>query len=128
MSLSQYFEQTEGLGVLATADAEGNVDLAVYGRPHVMDEETIAFIMRKRLSLQNLQSNPKAAYMFVENGKGYSGKRLYLTKINEQTDPELIEKFRRSHHGTSPEGDRPAACLVTFSITRTRPLVGDAKE
>ena len=110
MDLQTYFEQTKGMGVLATSDSEGNVDLAIYGRPHVIDENTIAFIMRERLSFANLQSNPKAAYMFVEKTEGYKGTRLYLTKINQQSDLEIIEKFRELAKNTKktivlPEGE-----------------------
>jgi hypothetical protein len=92
MNMQEYFEKTQGLGILATANSEGEVDLAIYARPHVLDETTIAFIMREHLSFKNLQSNPKAAYMFVEKGKGYSGKRLYLTKIREESDPDTINE------------------------------------
>ena len=44
MSLRDYFENTQGFGVLATADADGAVDVAVYARPHVIDDHTVAFI------------------------------------------------------------------------------------
>jgi hypothetical protein len=86
MDLQEYFEKHKGSGILATADADGNVDLAVYARPHVNDDETLAFIMRDRLSHQNLQSNPRAAYIFLEEGRSYRGKRLYLTRSSEETD------------------------------------------
>ena len=36
--LSEYFEKTKGTGILATADAEGHVNVAVYARPHVPDD------------------------------------------------------------------------------------------
>ncbi|HPI23199.1 MAG TPA: pyridoxamine 5'-phosphate oxidase family protein, partial [Spirochaetota bacterium] len=45
MDLKDYFETRQGTGVLATADAQGNVDAALYSRPHVMDDGTVAFIM-----------------------------------------------------------------------------------
>jgi len=123
MSLAEYFEAKEGLGVLATADSEGNVDLAVYGRPHVIDQTTVAFIMRDRLSHRNLESNPKAAYMFAEKGQGYNGKRLYLTMTGQETDPELIESFsrRKKRHDRPTDEKR---YLVYFRIDRERPLVG----
>jgi len=70
--LKTYFENTEGIGVLSTADAEGRVDAAVYSRPHSMEDGTLAFIMRDRLTHRNLQSNPHAAYLFIEKG-GVSG-------------------------------------------------------
>ena len=84
MELSEYFEKTNGHGVLATADSSGNVDVAIYARPHFMDDDTIAFIMANRLTHANLQSNPHAAYLFIESGTGYRGKRLFLIKIQEQ--------------------------------------------
>ena len=80
MSLKKYFEATKGFGVLATASADGSVDVAVYARPHVVDAETLAFIMADRLSHRNLQSNPHAAYLFREGATGDAGKRLHLTR------------------------------------------------
>ena len=73
MELSKYFEEAKGSGILATADSEGKVDVAVYARPHFLDDGSLAFIMRDRLSYQNLQSNPQAAYMFIEDKPGHCG-------------------------------------------------------
>jgi hypothetical protein len=128
MSMQEYFVNTKGTGILATANADGVVDLAVYARPHVLDEETISFIMRDRLSHTNLQSNPHAAYLFHEAGGGYKGKRLYLTKTGEETDPEKIAAVRRRQKPvgcTDEEGE--SQFLVTFHIDGTRPLVGDSE-
>ncbi|MHC4619751.1 MAG: pyridoxamine 5'-phosphate oxidase family protein [Planctomycetota bacterium] len=124
MNLYDYFENAQGLGVLATADAEGKVDAAVYARPHVIDETTAAFIMRERLTHQNLQANPHAAYLFVQKGEGYLGKRLYLTKLREETDPAMINSLRRrTPRVCKPEGSKEY--LVYFRIDKIRPLVGD---
>ncbi len=124
MNLSDYFENAQGTGILATANSEGQVDVAIYSRPHVTDEDKVAFIMRPRFTHDNLQSNPHAAYMFIEEGPGYKGKRLYLTKLREETDPELIDSLRRKdrkHYTKSEE----KSFLVYFHIDRIRPLVGD---
>jgi hypothetical protein len=123
MSLGEYFENTKGLGVLATSDAEGNVNTALYGRPHVMDENTVAFIMNERMSYANVQANPRAAFMFVEHTEGYKGKRLYLKKTKESDDQELIASMRRCEHGKKT-GEPVQKHLVYFEIDRTRPLVG----
>jgi hypothetical protein len=122
--LSDYFENTEGLGVLGTADREGAVDLAIYARPHVVDETTIAFVMSDRLSHRNLTSNPHAAYLFVEVGKGYKGKRLYLTFMREETDPQQIEAMRREGRKEHDYGDAKRF-LAYFHVEKVRPLVGD---
>ena len=125
MSLLDYFENVQGLGILATADSDGMVDLAIYARPHVIDETTVAFVMRERLSRQNLKSNPNAAYMFVEQGEGYVGKRLYLTKTREETNTSLIEEFRRKQPEICAADDDSNKYLVFFQINDVRPLVGD---
>ena len=36
MKLSEYFEKTQGIGVLATTDASGQVNQAIYSRPHFL--------------------------------------------------------------------------------------------
>jgi Pyridoxamine 5'-phosphate oxidase len=125
MSLSGYFEKVQGLGVLATADSDGMVDLAVYAKPYVVDETTVAFVMRERLTHQNLKSNPHAAYMFVEKGEGYSGKRLYLTKIREETNTSVVEMLRKKQPEICSAYDDSNKYLVHFHVDTVWPLVGD---
>jgi hypothetical protein len=124
MNLSGYFENTEGTGILATADSNGNVDIALYARPHAIDEQTVAFIMNEHLSYKNLTSNPKAAYLFLEEGTGYSGKRLYLTKIREDTDAELITSMKRRKSSKYSEIESKKY-LVYFRVDKVRALKGD---
>jgi len=51
---------------------------------------------------------------------------MYLTKIKEDSDPELIDKMRRRKGGEmnddSMEGQR---FLVYFHIDKVLPLIGD---
>ena len=125
MDIKSYFENTEGVGVLATADAEGRVDAAIYSRPHVMDPDTVAFIMRDRLTHHNLQSNPNAAYLFMEAGEKFIGKRLFLTKIREEQDTELAYKLRRRKY---PENKQEPLFLAFFRIDKILPLIGPGED
>lgn len=127
MKLSEYFEQADGFGVMSTADAQGYVNAAIYSRPHFCDEETVAFIMADRLTHKNLESNPHAAYLFRESGGRFTGKRLYLTKIREEQDHELIERLRRRKHG-SEEGGSDKRFLVYFHIDKVLPLLGEKEK
>ena len=120
MDLKDYFEGTQGRGVLATADSEGKVDAAVYSRPHVMDDGTAAFIMRERLTHENLKSNPHAAYLFMEKSEKFVGKRLFLTKIREEQDTDLARSLRRRQY---PDDGEPLY-LVYFKIDKILPLIG----
>ncbi|HPQ61132.1 MAG TPA: pyridoxamine 5'-phosphate oxidase family protein [Syntrophales bacterium] len=124
-----YFETKKGLGILATADKSGRVDLALYARPHVVDSETVVFVMTGRRTHENLKVNPYAAYLFKEEGKGYRGIRFYLTKIREETDPEKIEVYRRrTVHYPEPERAEKELYLVYFRVNEIRPLVGSGPE
>ena len=122
MNLHEYFENTKGTGVLATSDSDGKVDAAVYARPHVMEDGTLAMIMRDRLTHHNLQSNSHAAYLFREDGRGYRGKRLFLTKIREEQDTELLNSLRRREYTDTKE---EAKFLVFFKVDKELPLIGD---
>lgn len=125
MDLAEYFENAKGTGVLATAGAEGEVDGAIYARPHFLDDQTVAFIMADRLSHRNVTANPHAAYIFIERGDGFQGKRLHLTKIGEETDAAKIAAIRRRPLPRECGVDDEPRFLVTFRIDRVRPLVGD---
>jgi hypothetical protein len=92
MDLKEYFESTEGFGVLSTADENGKVNAAVYTKPHVIDDARVAFIMGDKLTHANTQKNPQAMFLFREEGPGYEGKRLYLKKESETDDADLIKK------------------------------------
>lgn len=125
MKLSEYFEQAKGIGVLATADAQGKVNVAIYARPHFLDEHddsTCAFVMSDRVSHDNVQSNPHAAYLFAEQGADYVGKRLTLTPVREETDIGKIQAIRR--RSVPPVSEEGSKYLVYFRIDAVRPLIG----
>ncbi len=126
MKLSEYFETTLGRGILATADSAGIVDAAVYSRPHFVDEETAVWIMTDRLTHANLQSNPHAAYIFAEAAENaFVGKRLYLTKIREDSDPATIHNFKwRKTYRIPEDVQKEKRFVVFFHVDKVLPLVG----
>lgn len=125
MDLANYFASVKGTGVLATADNAGRVDTALYSRPHFMEDGTVAFIMRDRLSHANLQTNPHASYLFVEEGRGYQGKRLYLRKVREEKETERLYALRRRRYPSDDDPEQDPKFLVFFQLENVRPLVGD---
>ncbi len=122
MNLRTYFEATKGMGVLSTADDQGQVNAAVYARPHVLDDGNLAFIMRDRLSHHNLQSNPKAAYLFSEEVTGYKGLRLHLTKVDEESGTQRVKEIcQRCRIDDKPDTVR---FMVSFTVDKEMPLIG----
>ncbi|RPH48831.1 MAG: pyridoxamine 5'-phosphate oxidase family protein [Desulfobacteraceae bacterium] len=127
MKLSEYFENSKGVGILSTADKDGKVNAAIYGHPHFMKEDTVAFIAADRLTHANLQTNPSAVYLFKEQNS-YERKRLYLIKIREEKDSPLIDEIRRRKHNNADGKDKTEPrFLVYFKVDKVLSLIGDGK-
>ena len=92
MDVKAYFSRVKGRGFLATADAAGEVDIAVYSRPRVLEDGTLVFGMADRLTHANLTENPHAVYAFHEGA--FRGVRLFLEKIGEEEDGPLLDDVR----------------------------------
>ena len=127
MDLHEYFDNVKGLGVLATSDDQGLVDTAVYAKPHIMDGETVAFIMADRLTHHNLQTNDHAAYLFKEEGPGYKGTRLFLSKLREEQDSDLLYSIRSKRYKSEKEEGKPRF-LVFFKVDKVLPLIGAGRD
>ncbi len=126
MDLKKYFEETDGFGVLSTADREGRVDSAVYAKPHVIDENTVAFVTGEKLTHANLQENPYAVYLFKEEGPGYMGSRVFLKKERESGDQSEVQRACRE---AWPAADAAGYCergkyIVYFKVQKVLPLSG----
>ncbi len=123
LDLEEYFESTQGTGVMASSDSEGRVNIAIYARPRVLEDGRIALILANRLTLKNLRENPYAAYLFLENGQGYKGLRLYLRKVGEDNDKEKVKAMLRDPMHKRAGED---LTVVYFEIEKVLSLVGPA--
>ena len=124
MRLDEYFKNKPGVGILSTANSDGEVDAAIFARPRILEDNTLAFIMRARLTHKNLQSNPHAVYLFMEEGRSYKGIRLFLKKIREDSDPKLLAAMTRRHLPPDEDKARGRKYIVYFEITKKLPLIG----
>jgi DNA polymerase-3 subunit alpha len=83
---------TNTVGVLSTADSSGKVDAAIYSTPHVMDDVTVAFIMRERLT------HEKAALGFHLSGHLFEQSeaevrqfcRTRIADLADSREPQLL--------------------------------------
>ncbi len=121
MNIAEYFSASPGHGILATADGSGKVNAAVFSKPHFIDEDTVAFLMSDRLTHHNLQTNPSAVYLFIEDHAGWKGKRLYLEKIREERNTDLARSMIRHVHTGQEKMD---VNLVFFHLEKVLPLTG----
>ena len=121
MKLAEYLDFTAGTGILSTANSQGQVNAAVYSRPHILDRDIVAFIMRERLSRANLLENRHAHYLFLEENSKSRGVRLHLDMIEETDDLEEVKSFSRRKN---VDDDGENRYLVTFKVTKVLALLG----
>ena len=126
MELSQYFASVKGTGILSTTDDKGIVNAAVYATPHSMPDGLIAFIMRERKTYANISINPSACYVFIEAGQ-LKGTRLYLSKVKEEQNSDLLFSLRRRHKKADSNPEETLH-LVYFSVDKILPLIGDGED
>ncbi len=124
MKLDSYFDKIKGFGILSTADSNGKVNASAISKPFVVDEDTVAFVMPGNLTHKNLQSNPHAAYYFLEKSDKYDGIRLYLTKIKESRDMAVIEEIRKKRYPIfTTKYNNESKYAVYFKVDKALPLV-----
>lgn len=125
MELKEYFLAAKGSGILSTADDKGIVNSAVYATPHSLEDGLLGFIMREHKTHENIGLNPHACFLFIEAGK-MAGKRIYMTKVKEEKNSELLFSLRRrgKHEECTKAGDLH---LVFFKVDKVLPLVGSGE-
>jgi hypothetical protein len=122
MDWKEYFKKS-GMGFLATANSKGEVDIAVYSKPKVMEDGTLACGMADRLTHANLTENPHAVYAFNEGG--FQGTRLFIEKVREETEGPLLESIRKeADKVVGPGVGDLVKFVVYFKVKKHLPLVG----
>lgn len=116
--------QDYGIGVMATADGEGNVNTAVYARPHIVDANTLVWGMSDGRSFHNLKQNPRAAYLLKQSGPGFRGARIALELLRIEAEGEMLEEIRRrTNEVVGPGAGRAVSHAAWFRIVEIRPLI-----
>ncbi len=125
MKLSNYFDKVKGFGTLVHGRFQRGTSMHPRSRnPSCVDEETVAFVMTGNLTHKNLQSNPNAAYFFLEKSEKYDGVRLHLTKIKESRDMAVIEEIRKKRYPIfTTKYSQESKYAVYFKVDKVLPLV-----
>jgi hypothetical protein len=67
--LMELFNKWPRIGTLSTANKMGDVNVAVFGSPRMIDENTVVMGIGNNRSYRNLQRNPKAVFIVMEPGQ-----------------------------------------------------------
>ncbi len=123
----EMFNRETRIGALATANANGDVNAAVFGSPRMIDEETVIMAIGDNRSFKYLQENPKASFIVIEPGKNpatWKGIRLYLEVDTFERYGEVLDSFRENIRKMA--GNKSADAIkaaIRFKVVDIRPLI-----
>ena len=121
------FNKFPRIGTLSTSNKEGDVNVAVFGSPRMIDEDTVVMGIGQNRSYRNLQRNPKAAFIVMEPGKSVSdwkGARLYLEAVDMETSGDFYDEIKNNIAKIAgKEAAERIHAAIRFKITEVRPII-----
>ena len=115
------------IGVLASASAQGEPNLAYFGSPHLMADGHLVMGLTSNRTLKNLGENPKATFFCISEAPvtfATPGFRLYLKVAEIQKEGQLIDDVKAAiaeHAGA--DAAKMIVAGVSFEVTEIRPMV-----
>lgn len=121
------FNKRPRIGSLSTANARGDVNVAVFGSPQMIDENSVVMGIGENRSFRNLRENPKAAFIVMEPGETvmeWKGARVYLEAVDIETGGGFFDQVKDNiEKAAGKQAAEMIHAAVRFNITEVRPLV-----
>jgi len=125
--LKEVFNKRPRIGALSTSDGKGNVNVAVFGSPQMIDDNTIVMGIGNNRSYRNLQENPKAVFIIMEPGATapeWKGVRVYLETVSIESAGELYNKIKEEiTNRLGKQAGEMIKAAIRFTITEVRSLI-----
>ena len=127
MKLKEFFENNRGNGVLSTADDQGRVNVAVYARPHVLEDGSLVpTFPRAQYLIQRLEwvdallpnERTRATYLPENYGPLQTAGQLKIINGDTAVTGELRTAITRGH-------TRTHQVVVLESVGKTAIFVAD---
>ena len=126
----ELFNKKPRIGTLSTSNQKGDVNVAVFGSPQMVDENTVVMGIGKNRSYQNLKENPKAVFIVMKPGKSvaeWQGYRIYLKALAIENKGELLDQIKETLLKVAGKGAANMIyAAVRFEITEVRALLAPA--
>ncbi len=125
--LMDLFNKWPRIGTLSTATKMGDVNVAAFGSPRMVDENTVVMGIGNGRSYRNLQRNPKAVFIVMEPApkvQDWKGARVYLEAVDIETEGTFYDEIKRNiAKAFGQEAANLVHAAIRFKITEVRSLV-----
>ena len=123
----ELFNKRPRIGTLSSANRNGDVNVAIFGSPQMIDENTVVMGIGRNRTFQNLQENPKAVFIVVEPGESvmdWKGCRVYLEVQTIETEGNLYDTIKAKIGEMAGEAAaKMIHAAVRFQVTEVRALL-----
>ena len=117
------------VGVIGTADSNGQPNVAYFGSPKLMEDGTLIVGCGDNLTLKNLEENPKAVFFCVEGSpvtQETGGCRLYMEIKSIQREGDLLKAIKDNiAKFFSPDAAKMVVAALIFQVNDVRPLIAE---
>jgi len=126
----ELFNKRPRIGTLSTANRKGDVNVAAFGSPQMVDAETVVMGIGNNRSLSYLKENPKAVFMVMEPGKtaaDWKGFRVYLDAQSIEIEGDFLEQVKRKIAETVGEAAAGRIrAAIRFKVVDVRGIMAPA--
>jgi hypothetical protein len=125
--LISLFNKRPRIGTLSTANQKGEVNVAVFGSPQMIDENIVVMGIGENRTFRNLKENPRAAFIIMEPGESlmdWKGVRVYLEATDIETGGGFYEQIKQNiEKAAGKQAGAMIHAAIRFRITEVRSLV-----
>ena len=125
--IMEFFNKRPRNCLITTANGKGDVNVAVYGSPQMIDENRVTIAVRNSRTYENLRENPKAAIIVMEPGEvkhDSKAVRVYLELAAIETEGELLNQYKDTvAKRLGKESADGLLAAIRFKIRDVRPLI-----
>jgi hypothetical protein len=126
-ALMNIFNKQPRIGTLSTVNANGEPNVAVFGSPQMIDENTVIMGIGENRSFRNLKENPRAVFIVMEPGDtvfDWKGARVYLEAIDIETGGGFYTQVKENiAKAVGEQAAKMIHAAVRFRITEVRGIV-----
>jgi hypothetical protein len=125
--LMELFNKRPRICTLSTANSHDDVNVAVFGSPQMIDENTIVMGIGENRTFKNLRENPKAVFIVVEPGDtimDWKGARVYVEAATIDREGVFLNQIKEKLlKALGPKGADMVSAAVRFTIKEARPIL-----
>jgi hypothetical protein len=112
--------------VISTANKAGETNIAMFGSPALIDDETVAIMLGENRTYRNLKENPYASYLLTLHGKTgmqTEGCRIYLKVRKIEDGGEDFDAMKAMIKAKVGKAAEMLKHRVVFDVIEVRPIL-----